>query len=166
MLSLIFVSCNASNADTKPKAQPVKSTLSTEAQQALEGVFSSYEKLRALLASDKTEGISKEAEVLKAASQDAAAKAPTLNAQLGAFSNAAEQLKTASGKLEDARRVFGELSKGVVALVSTEPSLQSGRYVFECSMAVGYQKWVQTSTQISNPYMGAKMLACGMASTW
>jgi membrane fusion protein, copper/silver efflux system len=33
-------------------------------------------------------------------------------------------------------------------------------------MAEGFEKWVQTSEEISNPFMGKRMLACGSASTW
>jgi hypothetical protein len=29
-----------------------------------------------------------------------------------------------------------------------------------------YQKWVQTTSQTSNPYMGKQMLECGTSSDW
>ncbi len=49
----------------------------------------------------------------------------------------------------------------VVALLVAEPSLQKGQYIFECPMAQGDNKWVQTNAKISNPYMEKKMLECG-----
>jgi hypothetical protein len=33
-------------------------------------------------------------------------------------------------------------------------------------MAEGYQKWVQVSSEMANPYMGKKMLKCGSEATW
>jgi hypothetical protein len=33
-------------------------------------------------------------------------------------------------------------------------------------MAQGYQKWVQRTETIENPYMGQSMLACGSKATW
>jgi hypothetical protein len=167
VLFLALVACNTSSADTKPQApQPAKSALSKEAQQALNDVFASYEKLRALLAADKTEGVSKEAETLKLASQEAMKKAPSLKVPLDALVSTTEQLKVSEGKIEESRKEFGEVSKNIVALAVVEPSLQSGRFIFECPMAAGYQKWVQTNAEISNPHMGAKMLGCGTTSTW
>jgi hypothetical protein len=167
VLSFALVACNTSSAETKPQApQPAKSSLSKEAQQALNEVFASYEKLRSLLAADKAEGISKEAETLKAVSQEASKKAPALKTQLDSLVSTAEQLKVSEGKIEESRKAFGEVSKSIVALAVAEPSLQSGRFIFECPMAAGYQKWVQTNAVISNPHMGAKMLGCGTTTTW
>ena len=64
------------------------------------------------------------------------------------------------------RKAFGEVSRPLVALLSASPQLRAGRHVFTCPMAQGYKKWIQTSDQISNPYMGTSMPMCGSGSDW
>ena len=81
--------------------------------------------------------------------------------------DAAEALSRAPVDDPDAvRKAFGEVSRSVVALLAAEPSLREGLNIFECSMAQGYQKWVQKTETIENPYMGSQMLACGTKATW
>ena len=78
------------------------------------------------------------------------------------LSSAADRLaRVERGDLDAAREAFGELSRALIALLSEDPSLQEGRYVYECPMVDGYKKWVQVSEGTSNPYMGRKMLECG-----
>jgi hypothetical protein len=64
------------------------------------------------------------------------------------------------------RRAFGDVSQAVVALLNAEPALREGRHIFECSMAQGYKKCVQTTERISNPSIGTKMPGCGSKGTW
>ncbi len=69
--------------------------------------------------------------------------------------------------LVKARAAFGELSRAVVAVVAADPSLQPGRFLFQCPMAKGYQRWVQLEEKMANPYMGKRMLECGeVVSVW
>jgi hypothetical protein len=152
---VVAISCTASNAATTDK----------NAQKILDDVLVAYERPRILLADDKTEGLSESADAMKTAAQNAAEKVPPLKTQLDAIASAADTMK-ASSNLDSARKAFGELSRATIALGAAEPSLQKGRYVFECSMASGYKKWIQTSEQISNPYMGKTILTCGVASDW
>ncbi|MFQ5504766.1 MAG: hypothetical protein ACE5F1_08230 [Planctomycetota bacterium] len=80
---------------------------------------------------------------------------------------AAGRLKeTDTGDPKELRRVFGDTSRPVVALLSAETSLRTGRFVLECPMAQGYKKWIQNSSQISNAYMGKAMPECGSPSEW
>jgi Cu(I)/Ag(I) efflux system membrane fusion protein len=72
----------------------------------------------------------------------------------------------AGGSADDQRRTFGDLSRAVVSLLSEHSTLARGRYVFQCPMAQGYQKWVQTGERLENPYMGGRMLRCGSSSEW
>ena len=64
------------------------------------------------------------------------------------------------------RREFGDVSRHVVALLTAEASLARGLHVFECPMAEGYGRWVQPSADISNPYMGTRMPACGTETSF
>lgn len=103
-----------------------------------------------------------------ATSAATAAKASArLKPHLDAIAKAARQMKeTSVADMKNMRKALGEVSRGVVALLAAEPRLTEGRHVFECGMADGYQKWVQTESTISNPYMGKRMPACGTASTY
>jgi hypothetical protein len=67
----------------------------------------------------------------------------------------------------DALRIgFGEVSQALISMASKTPSLREGRHVFKCPMAQKYSKWVQTSKEMANPYMGKKMLKCGYETDW
>jgi Cu(I)/Ag(I) efflux system membrane fusion protein len=78
----------------------------------------------------------------------------------------AAKLKTELGDIGQARSAFGDLSRAFVQLLAAAPPLRQGRHIFECPMAEGYQKWVQVSSEMANPYMGKKMLKCGSEATW
>ncbi|OGQ25415.1 MAG: hypothetical protein A2138_26535 [Deltaproteobacteria bacterium RBG_16_71_12] len=79
----------------------------------------------------------------------------------------AEQMKAAPGPAIDVqRKAFADLSKLVVALLVADPSLQKGRFIFECPMAPSYKKWVQTHGKLQNPWYGSKMLECGEKADW
>ncbi|MEO5721058.1 MAG: hypothetical protein ABIR71_06270 [Chthoniobacterales bacterium] len=63
---------------------------------------------------------------------------------------------TSAKDLAAARAVFGTLSERAVTLAKG----QNGYYVAHCPMVK--KSWVQTSTEIKNPYYGKEMLACGV----
>lgn len=130
--------------------------------------LSAYEEIRATLAADDISGATAQAQTLASAATTAEADAP--EALRGHLSNTAKAAEALSGTPTDdanaVRKAFGEVSRSVVALIGTDPSLQESAHVFECSMAQGYQKWVQRTETIENPYMGQSMLACGSKATW
>jgi Cu(I)/Ag(I) efflux system membrane fusion protein len=86
--------------------------------------------------------------------------APKITGALHVGAEAAKQLG-AESNLDKARIPFGEVSKTLVMLAGADPRLAKGRHVFDCPMTKTYNKWIQSSEQMSNPYMGPKMLACG-----
>ena len=61
----------------------------------------------------------------------------------------------ASPSLKEARAAFDKLSENAKKLAKG----QSGYYVVHCSMLK--KDWVQTSTNIGNPYAGKEMAECG-----
>ncbi|MEZ4222826.1 MAG: efflux RND transporter periplasmic adaptor subunit [Polyangiaceae bacterium] len=71
-----------------------------------------------------------------------------------------------SRDVDDARARFSDVSEVMVALVAADQRLASGRHVFECPMVDQFNKWVQPSDKLENPYMGKKMLTCGSESSW
>jgi hypothetical protein len=92
-----------------------------------------YEKIRAALAADDLSGAQKAAEPLGSAGAAIAS----------------------SKSLEEARQSFAKLSEKAEKLTAGQP----GFYAVHCPMAK--KDWVQTSEQISNPYLGKKMAGCG-----
>jgi membrane fusion protein, copper/silver efflux system len=134
----------------------------------LSHVLASYERVRALLAEDQIAEVSAAAIELKMSAQEAVGKAPAaLDEQVRAIAAAADAL-SATGRDDGAavRRAFGDVSRPVVALIAADPKLAEGRHLFECPMAEGYKRWVQTNANVSNPYMGKKMPTCGSAAPW
>ena len=142
--------------------------LPAAAQEGAQAALTAYETARDDLANDRTEGLAKAAKEIGAAAKKASQAGPeNLKPSFDRLVAAAAKLETgAAGKIEESRAAFGETSEAMVALLSAEPGLAQGRYVFECPMTDTYKKWVQVDDQIKNPYMGSRMLGCGMASTW
>ena len=139
---------------------------------AMGEVFDAYDRIQIALAKDTLESLPAVASALVDA---------TTRAMAGVFAahkGPLSEVGTAAGKLRDTltaaepqidavRLVFGDVSKALIALAGTDPTLQTGRFLFQCPMAPGYQRWVQTNAALRNPYFGKKMLECGEAvSTW
>lgn len=177
-LGIMFGACTKGGAGSKDEPRPSAATaatskaspevLSAEGRQSIAAALDAYEQIRGQLSKDDIAGVAASAGALGKAASAAASKAPEkLRVHLQKIASSARGLEETSK--EDAgavRRAFGEVSRFVVALLAAEPALQQGRHVFECPMAKGYKKWVQTTADISNPYMGAKMPSCGSASDW
>lgn len=132
------------------------------------GVIEGYERVRQLLASDQVAAAGPAAKALATAAEGAASDKSVPDAAVfERLAPAAVTLSTTDAKDPDAvRRQFGEVSRVFVELLAKNQSLRGSRLVFECPMAQGYRKWVQLTPTINNPYMGSKMLECGVASTW
>ena len=131
------------------------------------GMLDTYERLRAALAQDE---LAELGAIVSTLQQTASSAAETGSAaaveHLRAAASAAEAMASSVDDPSAARKAFGEVSRAVVALLTADPELARGKYLFECPMATGYKKWVQTSEEISNPYMGKAMPACGAAAEW
>lgn len=135
----------------------------------LRAALASYEQIRALLAKDSTVGLDAQAKQVSAA-LDAAVKGATdapepIAAALRRGAEAAGELGKA-GDADRARGPFGELSRELVGLAGADPRLADGLHIFKCPMADGFQKWFQPSPRLENPYMGQKMLECGVRTKW
>ena len=69
--------------------------------------------------------------------------------------------------LEQVRVHFGSLSREMVSLVrehGPQRVASGGLYLFRCPMAddYGFDLWFQAEAQMANPYMGLRMLECGL----
>lgn len=144
------------------------STLPADAEAEARSMLEGYDTVHAKLAADSTDGVTLAAtRIQEFANKASAAAPPSLQPHFQAVASAAESLKQAPATdIQATRKAFGEVSNKVIALVSAEPSLASGRFVFECPMTPNYKKWVQTDKAVKNPHYGKKMLECGEASHW
>ncbi|MFU8802970.1 MAG: efflux RND transporter periplasmic adaptor subunit [Bradymonadaceae bacterium] len=130
---------------------------------------SAYDKLRARLADDTTEGVGEHAATLEeaalAAREDAtdefAPRLEELAAKAEHFKHLADDADIDAVRLE-----FGELSRAMVAVLAGLPALNDELYIYECPMTEGYRKWIQVEEEMANPYMGKAMLQCGSPSDW
>jgi protein SCO1 len=122
--------------------------------------LASYEAMRARLAADDLVGAQSHAAAIADAATRASADAGAARHGLLDLAAAARAVGAAAD-IAAARLSFGDLSKNVVALMAGDPALREGRFLFLCPMASGYQKWVQTSPTLNNPYWGKRMLTCG-----
>lgn len=161
-LAIAAAGCNRGK-QSSPSAEPSGSPAATPTLATLQ----EYEKIHDLLARDQTSGLADRASALEQQARTAAGGASLDSKQkLAAIAQAAEVLRNKASEIEPARRAFGELSRAVIGLLVVDPKLREGRYVFECPMAEGYRKWVQTTAEIKNPYMGSKMPDCGVKTDW
>jgi Cu(I)/Ag(I) efflux system membrane fusion protein len=124
-------------------------------------VLDAYDSLRLQLAHDDAAAATKSAQKIADAAKTAS------EAATGATKQPLVDVATAAAKLVSAsdiageRAAFSDVSKGMVALLVADPSLQTGRFLFHCPMAKGYQNWVQTTTKLENPFFGKAMIDCG-----
>jgi hypothetical protein len=156
----LLVSCDRGSEIPTPESPPVSTAPTSD------GVLSSYESIRASLASDDVEPVRLRAQGLARQAGAAALNATGVKSELDAIAKSAGELAERANEIEMARRAFGELSKHVIALLVAEPKLRENRIVCECPMAPGYKKWVQPSGKLQNPYMGMMMLECSKESDW
>ena len=120
---------------TEPKAGHQHHAHAAALTDAQKQLLSGYDTVRAALASDDLAA----AKSAAAAITDSAPSAHLANAQ----------------SLAVARITFKKLSNQAVQLAKDH----AGYYVAHCPMAGG--DWVQTTTKISNPYLGKQMADCG-----
>lgn len=169
--SLLFACSKATQSDATPSIVPTAAAgqkAEPAVEQGIGAVLAAYESLRKALAGDDLAAAQASAkQVAEAATAATKTAAPTQTAGLEALAAAATaESKLPTSDATEVRKQFGEVSKHLITLLISDTKLQQGRYVFECPMAPGYRKWVQTETQVSNPYMGKRMLECGSPSQW
>lgn len=119
-----------------------------------------YEQVRAGLAADDLGAATTAAREL-----DVAATAAATTGDREMFAALAELARRLINMqdIEEARLGFGELSRAVITVMTANPSLRTGQVLFRCTMARGYQQWIQPHARLANPYWGSRMLRCGDA---
>lgn len=157
VISTLLLGACAKSAPPPSAPVPTTATSSTTAAQQSNATLEAYERIRALLADDKFDGVADTARTLEQAAKS------EQGPHYAAIATSATKL-AASADIDGARDAFGEVSKHVVALLASDPTLARDQHVFECPMVKGYNKWVQPTDDLQNPYMGKRMLACGRKS--
>lgn len=154
---------------TSPTPSPAAYELSDASLRALRQALASYEEVRAQLADDTIASLDTHGQAIAAAVERAReaidTPPPAIDKSLADAGAAARRI-AAARDLTEAREAFGALSRSLVTLSSADPRLQEGQHIFECPMEKGYNKWLQPSPDLENPYMGRSMLECGGASAF
>jgi len=136
--------------------------------ETLHAVLAGHERIRDLLANDRTAGITalarEQAQQLRSAA--AAAQQAVLADALAAAAAAAEALATIDGDIEAVRQAYGDLTRTLTPLIAVDARLQRELQLFTCPMAQDYGFWFQTGSEMANPYMGQRMLQCGSTAAW
>ncbi|WP_428263209.1 DUF3347 domain-containing protein [Haliangium sp.] len=139
-----------------------------ESPEIVRELVNRYDAVRALLVKDQGAEVAAAAKALHQATDAALRQAdPASRKQLEAIATQAEALAAVPAtELARMREHFGEISRPLVTLLESAPSLSEGYHVFECPMAEGYGRWVQVDTKLANPYMGTSMPECGSEKQW
>ena len=156
--------CTASllGCSNSQKAPLPESSLPAATMANIAEVLSAYESVRGALASDKSDVRAQALELASAARSSVESVPEGLRQPLEELSGASQRLAELDGTdLRRARSAFGDVSRELIALLTAEPGLQKGLWVYDCPMAEGYSLWVQADEKVSNPYMGSEMLQCG-----
>lgn len=157
LVMMVLGATLATACDTKKEAPKTEPPPTANQPASPQTTLAAYESIRELLAKDQTVGLADRAAELERVAR---------GAKLDQVATAAASLKGKAEDIDAARKAFGDVSRAVVELLVRDPKLRDGRHIFHCPMADGYQKWIQTSDKIENPYMGKKMLACGGKTDW
>jgi hypothetical protein len=163
LFAVVLFACSPQGtepAETAIEQMPSKS-------ESTEKLLAAYERVRSQLANDEAVSAVDFDSLAEAARVASGSYAGDAKGHADQLASSAESAASKAGEgLPEAREAFGEVSRHLIALISAEPELASGRYVFECPMAKSYPKWVQQSESVANPYMGREMATCGSASEW
>lgn len=167
VLTLSLTSCTGeAGHDTKAAAAAAPRVAAKVPAGPLGNILTEAEVLRQTLADDRTDTLAASAAKLDA-DVTALLAQPTKTAGADTLAAASKSLvdvtSAAEVDIKAVRLAYGELQKSLVAVIAGDATLQAGRFLFECPMARGYQRWVQLAPKMANPYMGKRMLECGSA---
>lgn len=125
-----------------------------ELSPAVKTVCDHYMKIHAALAADTLKGVGENARAI--AKIVRADESKTLPAAMASQADALAR----SHDLAPARDAFKSLSASLVKYFSDHPAPKGTIHEVYCPMAQA--SWLQTNTEVSNPYMGKDMASCGV----
>jgi membrane fusion protein, copper/silver efflux system len=151
-------------------AQSAKTPLGQNAVPAFQSVLGAYDKIHESLAKDQLDGVAAQAVALRGAIRQLISLSPELMKQED-YRNALTKLRRTAESvdarnLEDARAQFGFFSADLIAFLKIYPALVDHPvYTITCPMwKESPAQWVQTTTQVKNPFLGKQMPDCGQVS--
>jgi len=124
-------------AEAEPAHPSATRGLGEDARRSVEVALGAYEQARADLAADRIDDALRAAARVEESAREASGRSSAnLRPHLDQLVSAAADLKALpADQPDEVRRLFGEVSRPVVALLAAETSLAEGRHVFECPMA-------------------------------
>lgn len=166
LMSLVVVGCSEQSS-TSNSQQNAASTdaLNSQQQAVVDRITEAYLSIQSQLASDSIDQVPAQLQAIRDSAQslqDQAGQADNskLKTQGSAIAKAADfQAKD----VKQARNKLVDLSDSVIKLVQAHPpsdAAASELYLAECPM-VDNGLWLQPQQQVTNPYMGSRMLQCG-----
>ena len=165
----MIMGCQSKDASHSAKSTAPSASVGVDSTDPIIAIAQRYEALRDAFAQDHLDQITPLTDAmlrgLSTPLKDSS-RGDTLTALQGAVSALLETSKSSKPTANELRIGFGDISQALISMASKTPSLKEGRYVFKCPMAQKYSKWVQTSKEMANPYMGKKMLKCGYETDW
>jgi len=143
------------------QAEPPKQAEPKPVEGPMADVMAAYAAAHDALFADKTDGVAAAAAKISEAAAKAAESADdAAKPHYAELAKAAGELAKAAD-VKAARVAYGEVSKHLVMIMDMNPDLAGAHHVFECPMAEGYKKWIQSNAELANPYMGTQMPKCG-----
>ena len=151
-------------------AQGQNTPLSQNAAPAFQTVLAAYDRIHESLAKDRLDGVAAQAVALRGAIRQLISSTPELVKDEGYRNALAKLRRTAESfdarNLEDARAQFGFFSADLIAFIKVCPALVDHPiYMISCpKWKESPARWVQTTTQVKNPFLGKQMPDCGQVS--
>lgn len=134
----------------------------------LGALLNTYLEIRAHLAHDDFTGAKEHASELKANVEKLAASDPDPSNDAPGADAALTMLRRSTDKfdpvdIDQARIEFGQISGALIALLKqSRPQLDQTLYLVQCPMwKKSPAAWIQTTPDVSNPFMGQAMATCG-----
>lgn len=134
----------------------------------LTAVLNTYLEIRTHLAHDDFTGAKEHASELKANVEKLAASDPDPSGVTAGSGTPLLKLKESAdhfnpSDIDQARIEFGQFSEALIALLKqSRPQLDQTLYTVQCQMwKKSPATWIQTTPDVSNPFMGQAMASCG-----
>lgn len=142
--------------------------LPANAASLYEPLLDAYFAIQRTLVHDQVEGIASSADLLRKQIQTILVSELQPEKEVNAYRERLQVLDAAATKfkstnIEEARVQFGQLSGDLIALLDQfPPPLGHALYTMNCPMwSESPSRWLQTTKEIENPFMGQAMPKCG-----
>jgi hypothetical protein len=162
LVSLVVVGCSEQPGSSDNQQSASTDALSQQSQASVDRITEAYLSIQSQLASDSIDQVPAQLQAIRESAQslDATQQNIALNTHGAVIAKAADIDVT---NVKTVRQKLANLSASVIELVQAHPPSDAAAnelYLAQCPM-VENGLWLQTSKEITNPYMGSRMLQCG-----